>query len=98
MGKLMVSANWLVVLLAAAGLAAGQQPAGPPPGPGAAAPGAVGTLVEAGQPPRRCAVLKGWRLADGARVYQVRDLDTGAVATVREVGGPPAAPGTLVGE
>jgi hypothetical protein len=60
-------------------------------------PGTVFTLLDVGQPPCKCEVIKGWALPDGADVYQVWVLTVGEVMAVQESSPSSAVPGEMTG-
>jgi HEAT repeats len=100
----MVRSYWkrtLVSSLAWAGLAFGQQPAGPPAPTPAAAPAnpteRTLTVQEMGKPPTKCRVVKTWKTPDGATAHQVQALSTGEMLTVVENGAPTPLPGQPAG-
>jgi hypothetical protein len=87
----MIRSTWVILLVASAGLARGQEP-WPPAASGAPA-GSVVIYREFGAPPRKCAVLQGSAAPDGARVYLLQALEHGEAMTVAEGGPAPAFPG-----
>ena len=85
----MVRSYWkgaLVLTLAWASVAQGQQAASPPLG--ASAPDGIVTVQEMGKPMQRCRILSSWPVGDGNTAYLVQDLETTKTWTI--VDGPTA--------
>src|SRR4030088_460611 len=75
----MVWSKWfgsLVVTMAWAGLALGQQP---PPAPSSGE--RILTLTEKGGAPRRCRVVADWATPEGGKALQIQGVHTGEVVT-----------------
>src|SRR5690349_2586011 len=92
----MVRSRWIGAafgLWAWTGLASGQQP----PPPAAATTDRILSVQESGKAAQKYRVLKSWKRADGATVYQVQSLSTNEIMTLIDPpasGAKPAAPET----